>query len=491
MTNHQYAPLPAQSAQALDAAASNAPVDPQREYIPGQMAASSYYGPLLQDYLRSLPRPTDDVERDFGMDIYEKMLNDPVVSSAIQALKIQALSSGVRFTARKSEGKRVKGESFAADAGEYGRSEEMRLFIEETMNGLQQPLSAIISDMLDCLAFGHSLAEMVFAPAGNVLKLTALRVKNRARFAYVTDRFLQLLGVVPSEQAAGIVPAEWVIPRRKFWHLTIFTHQSDPRGRSLLRPAYNAWNLKQQSWNHYLKYLMQFATPSILALLYDDAKDQHLLDDEGHFVTDHNGERITLSAEEMVTRKLTKFANSSVMALRQVKQCEIVQAQGAGEPYLNAITLYNNEMAQAIVMAPRALMEAQYGSKADSVTGKDLLDTFTSYIQREVEAAFYRDVIHPLCVLNFGQADADRYAPLMLLSSDNQRDTVQYGNMVANLARAGYLHDSQHAGIDGQIGLPERENQRYPKPSDKSDPSDPSDYSDRSVYPIDAENKSA
>jgi hypothetical protein len=461
--NAEYEPLPlnpvgtisAQTTQQLDALATDKTVNWEAEFIPGQIAANSYYGPLLQNFLRSLPRPTDDVERDFGIDIYEKMLNDPAVSSSIQALKVQALSSGVRFTGRvpKPSPWQTDDKSEAA----YQCSEALLAFIEKAMDGLQQPLSAIVSDMLDCLAYGHSIAEMVFEPKGGKLTLTALRVKNRYRFAYVCDRFLSFLGLVPTEKAAGIIPVEWVLPRRKFWHLTLFTHQSDPRGRSLLRPAYNAWYLKQKTWINYFKYLLQFATPSLVALLDDLAQDGHLADERGNIIRQANGMPVTQSAEEMVTAKLAAFANSSALALRYVKSFQVIQATGAGEPYLNAIDLYNREIAQAIIMAPRAIMEAEHGSKADSSTGKDLLDTFTSYIQRETEAAFYRDVIHPLCVMNFGQADADAYAPVMLLSSDNQRDTVQYGNMVANLARAGYLHTSQYEGIDAQIGLPERD----------------------------------
>lgn len=447
--------LSAPSVPELDGLAADKAVDLRAEFIPGQIAGNSYYGPLLQNYLRSLPRPTDDVERDFGIDIYEKMLNDPAVSSAIQALKVQALSSGVRFTGRVQQPSPWQKD--AAKEAAYARCAAMRAFIEATMQRLQQPLSAIVADMLDCLAYGHSLAEMVFSAEGGTLKLTALRVKNRYRYAYVTDRFLQCVGVVPTEKAAGIIPVEWVIPRRKFWHQVIFTHQSDPRGRSLLRPAYNAWYMKQQTWMNYLKYLLQFATPSVLALLDDMAKDGVLTDEHGNVQRGPGGQPIAQSAEALVTAKLAKFANSSSLALRYVKQFQVLQASGAGEPYLNAIDLYNREMAMAIIMAPRALLEAQYGSKADSAAGKDLLDTFTCYIQRETEAAFYRDVIHPLCVMHFGQADADAFAPVMLLSSDNQRDTVEYGNMVANLARAGYLHSSQYQGIDAQIGLPERE----------------------------------
>jgi hypothetical protein len=215
--------------------------------------------------------------------------------------------------------------------------------------------------------------------------------------------------------------------------------------------------LKQQTWVNYLKYLLQYATPSIIAILDDLAKDGMQTDALGNVQRGANGQPVLMSAEMLVTEKLAQFANSSALALRYVKQFQILQASGAGEPYLNAIDLYNREMTQAIIMAPRALMEAQHGSKADSDSGKDVLDTFTCYVQRLVEAAFYRDVIYPVCVIQFGQAAADAYAPMMMLSADNQRDTVEYGNMIANLSRAGYLHSSQYEGIDAQIGLPERD----------------------------------
>jgi len=438
----------------MDAAVAAKPIGWGLEFIPGQIATNSYYGPLLQNYLRSLPRPSDDVERDLGLDIYEKMLNDPTVSSAIRSLKIQALSSGVRFV-----GKVPKPSAWNTDQNaqaEYAHSEEIRAGVEAMMDELQQPLSAIVSDMLDCLAFGHSLAELVFQPDGNRLVLQALRVKNRYRYSYVTDRFLQCVGIVPTEKASGIIPVEWVIPRAKFWHLTTETHQADPRGRSLLRAAYNAWWLKQQAWQDYFKYLKQYATPSLAALLDNDAPNVTAVDASGNVQKDRAGVPISLPAESAVTTKLAEFSNSTAIALRYIKEFKVLQAQGAGEAYTTAITLYDQQMARAVVMATRALLEAEHSSKADSETGRDVASTFVSYIQRQVEVAFYRDVILTVVKLNWGE-DATAYAPLMMLAADTSRDTEKFGTMIAALTSAGYLHESQYPGIDAQIGLPERD----------------------------------
>ena len=458
-----YEPLPlnpvgtlsAETTQALDAMASEKAVDLASEFIPGQIAANSYYGPLLQNYLRSLPRPTDDVERDFGIDIYEKMMNDPVASAGVQALKVMALSSGVRFVGRVA--RPTPWDDSPEHAHDYAASEAILAFVQSSMRRLQQPLSAIVMDMLDCLAYGHAIAEMVYAPKQGQIVLRALRVKNRYRYAYVTDRFLSFLGVVPTEKAAGIIPVEWVLPRRKFWHLTAFTHQSDPRGRSLLRAAYHPWYMKQEIWINYLKYLLQFATPSILAILDDLARNVPELDGNGNPLLLPNGRPKEISAEQAVTNILANFSNASAMALRFVKEVKILQADGSGDPYTRALEYCDNQMLMAIIMNPRALSEAKHGSKADSDTANDILSTFVNMIQRQTEECFNRDVTDALVRLNYGDEAVDKYAPLMMLSTNNERDTIKLGMMFAQLGAAGLLDPSQYPAMDALIGIPPRD----------------------------------
>ena len=55
-----------------------------REYVAG----SSDFP--YQQFQRALPRYVDDAERDFGTDLYDRMLRDPMVAAAIDTLKMRA-----------------------------------------------------------------------------------------------------------------------------------------------------------------------------------------------------------------------------------------------------------------------------------------------------------------------------------------------------------------------------------------------------------------
>jgi hypothetical protein len=70
------------------------PADLRREYVAG--GALGWYGP----YVRSLPWTIDDVTRDFGDDLYERMLYDAQVAACVQVLKASVLESGMVLTSR-------------------------------------------------------------------------------------------------------------------------------------------------------------------------------------------------------------------------------------------------------------------------------------------------------------------------------------------------------------------------------------------------------
>src|SRR5206468_532813 len=101
---------------------------------------------------------------------------------------------------------------------------------------------------------------------------------------------------------------------------------NDPRGTSLLRPAYDPWWRKRQALVEYVKYLAQFAGPSIWATTPDGAQSQPPLDFLGNTVAytgpsslDPLGNPVPvpnapLSPEQDLLAKLQQFRNGTVAA---------------------------------------------------------------------------------------------------------------------------------------------------------------------------------
>src|SRR5215469_8876481 len=68
-------------------------VDPTKEYVSGGNA----YNGFIAAYFRSLPHYIDDLSRDFGDDIYERMLLDPQINSCLHVFIRAILADGVNL----------------------------------------------------------------------------------------------------------------------------------------------------------------------------------------------------------------------------------------------------------------------------------------------------------------------------------------------------------------------------------------------------------
>lgn len=435
--------------------------DMNTQQVLGAMAAYSFQT-FIGQYVHSLPKYTDDIERDFGMETYERMLNDSALGSSLIQIKISVLSDGIRFLSPVSAPASFKDDPDGKAL--YDKCEEYRQFIEQMCGRLQQPLEDILDELLDALVFGHVVAEQTYAPEGGRLILKCLRVKPRTAYAFVVDKFMELQGLISTGNVGEVaspplVSSENVIPREKF---LIFTHSGkggDPRGRSILRMAYNPWYLKQQVWPQYLKYLAQFGTPSVAGILPPNPADVELADSAGSVIVDQeSGSASTMSAADAMLAKLIAFANGTAIVLENGSSIEPIEVQGDGSAYTNAIDTFDRQMVRAVIIAVRATMEAEHSSKADSQTAQDTVGEYTQFIRRRLEAAFYRDVIVPAIRYNFGdEAASPEFCPFLSLSSTDGENVIELANAVANLARAGYLHVSQKEGIDAMLGFPKRD----------------------------------
>lgn len=428
--------------------------DLQNELLLGALVTNGF-NRFLGEYFQSLPPYVDDVERDFGADIYDRMMNDAAVGSSIQALKTEALSAGVRFLCPIDRPSVAKPDPEKQKV--YDRAEEIRGAVEHMMDRLQQPIEDILEEMLDCLAYGHKLAEQTYEPRDGLMALTKLRVKPRAAYGLVVDQWMNVQGCMAGRVSQTVVNETDIVPRSKFWLLSGGTKDGDPRGRSMLRAAYNPWYLKMQCWPMYLKHLAQFGTPSIWAELPESAGNAEVLAADGTVTLDAQGNPAQITAAEALLSKLINFANGTAIAVENGTKLNKLEINGDGGAYIRAIDLFDRQITRAVLIAIRTVMESEHGSKADSGTAENVVGKVAQWIRRRVEIGIFRDVLKPLVRMNWGDEAAEEMCPVLALSDIGQEDQIEFANAVANLARASYLHDSQKPGIDAKLGLPERD----------------------------------
>lgn len=420
-----------------------ASIDPHREYVAGGTWVGAYTA------ARALPWAIDDVTRDLGDDLYEQLLRDPQVSACMTVLKASILEDGATLTSAVPD----------KDGDGFAQAAELVRFSEHALDEMETALDDVLWNLCDALAFGNKVAEEVYHldrtfSGRQQLTLRALKVKPRKATAFVVDAYWNVLGLygVRPGVGFGIAPSTIgdptqhpaFLPRAKFCVTTFRPIDSDPRGTSILRPAYNAWWLKMQTWPEYLKYLVQFASPSLWGTTAEDAAD----------VTDPDTAE-TLTAEEAMLRTLIAARNGTAMVFPHGAQLNPLAVAGEGKAFLNAFDLYDRQITTAILTQTRATMEAENGSRADSETASDVLGTMVRQMKKSIQRALRRDVLRDLVRYNYGERLVS-LTPNVTLGITEAEDVTALMTAIAGLQRVNYLDPSQFPAIDTRLNLPQR-----------------------------------
>lgn len=445
--------------------------NPYQEYV---SAGGPYW---YANSLASLPHPIDDVTLDFGDDLYNRMMNDAQIASLINIFKTGIAADGLTFTAAVPE-----------EDEDHEAAQELADWCTWMIDQLTHSIDEVLWDLMDAMPYGNRVAELVYehgtGPDGSTqVLLKKIAPKPRRMTAFVVDGFnnlVGLLGQIPGQtfyvQTSMIVdPAALpnFLDRERFAVLTFRSRDGDPRGQSLLRPAYDSWYVKQQIKVEYLKYLAQFASPLLIGFTADTVDQSEEVDEEG------NPEP---SPEVVMAGTLATARNSTALAFVAGAKVDVVKSEGNGEAHLLGIDLQNREMAKATTSQTLATEEGKHQTRASSGTHQDVLDVIIRPGKRLVERMIARDIITPLIVMNFGKK-ALRLLPTPVLGRTEQHDFAAMATAIAALMTSGYLHASQLPLIDVMQGLPVRDlsqdeilaAQQPPVPSqgDQQPPADP------------------
>jgi len=397
----------------------------------------------------ALPWAFDDVTQDFGADLYERMGNDAQIAACDVLLRAAILEDGATLSPAVDE----------EGADGYEQAAELVDFCEQNLDELDTPLDDTLWDMLACLGQGNRVAEIVYhafdtSPLPGRAMLRSLTVKPRERTAFVVDPYMRLYGLLAQELEGPryVLPGVLIdpentpnlLPREKFAILTFRPVNDDPRGSSAWRPAYNPWWLKMQTWQEYLKYLAQFASPSIVGTTAPGAQP----------VTDPTtGTQITAVAA--LLEQLLAFKNGTALALPNGATAQLLFSTGEGKAFLSAIELYNREMRMAITTQTLATGEGEHASRAQAGVHQDALDTLIRQAKRSLCRMLRRDVLRNLVRYNFGDALAP-LTPKVSLGETEAQDIAKLMAAIAQLESSGFLDISQRPGVDRLLNLPPR-----------------------------------
>lgn len=455
-----------------------------REYVAG--SASSFVSNRM---LRGLPWAFDDITRDFGDDLYERMQLDPQVAAVVNVLRSGIIEEGVTLANPLDD----------ESADGFALADEIRGFCESVLNELTTPLDNVLWDLLSAVALGARVAEEVYTltPAkafslpnttpiqrnAELLILSALKPRPRHSVAFVVDGFMNVKGILGKPPGGAQIASSIVtdrpqsvpnlLPREKFAVLSFRPKDNDPRGTSALRPAYTPWWTKQQIWPEFLKYLAQFASPSIYAVASEAATAA------GVTVQNDDGTYTTRGAVEVLLETLLAFQNGTAMAVPYGTILNALEVVGDGSAFHKAFTLTDQQIAMAVLHETLATLEAEHQSRASSETHQDTLDTLVRQAKRAVCLMLRRDVLRPMVTYNYGPDAARQLTPSVSLGSVERQDQAAFMAGVAALARSGYLDPSQYGALDRQMNLPPRDPGARPRPAPPPAPPEDDDAQDQ------------
>jgi phage gp29-like protein len=402
--------------------------------------------------LRSLPQSIDDITQDFGADLYERMLLDARVAAEVDNLKAAILEEGVNLAPAVDD----------ADADGFALAATIHAAAERMLADCETPLDDVMWDTLAAIALGHRVAEVTYGPgdAGR-LDVVAIRPKPRTSVAFVVDAFNRLVGLlarIPGQVGvAGLLTGLSVaatppnlLPRAKFLVLSHRPVNADPRGTSLLRAAYTPWNLKQEVLREHVKYLAQFASPSLIGTLASNAGAIPEVDADGMKTG-----RMTRAVDALLTQLLA-FRNGTALAVPFGTEVKELYSTGEGRAFLNSFSMYNEDIALAVSGQTLTTTEGEHGTRAQALVHQDTKGTRVKQAKKAAAGALRRDVLRVWVALNWGEAAARDLTPLVGLGEVEEEDVTPRWTAVAALQTAGYLTPSQKPQLDTDIGLPQR-----------------------------------
>lgn len=434
---------------------------PTDEYV----SAGGYV--WLARYIKALPFYIDDTTRDFGDDLYERMMLDPQISSCMNVLKSAVLAEGIELTQIEDEDQEVPtlggptaGKRTIKAASD--QSKEIADFCRRNLDNLARPLAEVAWELLDALAVGNKIGEMVYRIAqggqdAGKLCLGAIKIKPRRSYSFVVDVYFNVLGIIgliPGQGAPVIVesiigePGQIpnLLPRQKFVVYTNRGEVGDPRGQSDLRPAYNAWWTKMQTWGEYMKYIAQFASPSLWAETAPNAQT---------YTDPVSG--LVQQPEQVLLATLMSLRNGSVVAVPNGAKITPIEMRGEGAPFLQSIDLSDRQITKAILYQTLATEEGQHMARAASETHQDILGLRIRTIKRTLAEVIRRDVLKPLVEYNYGKDAAAELTPTVSLGQTEHQDFAEDAKAVAALVTSGFMHRTQFPETDTMLSLPARD----------------------------------
>jgi phage gp29-like protein len=330
--------------------------------------------------------PEDTVLAQRGRDykIYREVLRDDQCKSCFQQRRDAVIAAEWNVEPASKSAK----DQAAAD------------FIREQVAALEW--DRITDRMLYGLWYGHAVGECLWQTDGRFIRLHDIRVRDRGRFAYDSQRRLYLIRLGKYE----------LMPERKFWIFSAGAdHDDEPYGLGLAHYAYWPVFFKRNDIKFWLVFLEKWASPTVMGkgpagILENTTKRDEIL------------------------AQLRAFASDTAILVPDGIEVELLEAARSGASTYKDMT-EAMDAALAKIILSQTMTTDDGSSRSQAQVHEGVRDLVVKSDADMVCSSFSRQVVAWLTEWNFPGAAPPRVwrnvTPPEDLNQRAERDTKIYG----------------------------------------------------------------
>lgn len=275
-------------------------------------------------------------------------------------------------------------------------------------------------------------------------------------YRLVADNFNKVVGAVPYaygfslyQQISGYLPLDvtntltGIIPKEKFTLFAFNRTGQDPRGSSVLTPAYPSWWLKQQLLLEFSAYIKRFA-PVVYGIVSSTAIPT---------IKKVAGKDTLVNPVDELSMALRQLKNGAVTSLAHGTEVGVIDLSKSGEFFINAIKLLDLQSARAVTKQHLASGEGEHQARSASEVHQDILILGIKEIKQFLTRMFRLGFARTWTILNFGK----QFGFLAPIPSFGRGNGLPLSvDDVIKLHSTGYLTEEQYPQTDGILDLTPR-----------------------------------
>lgn len=375
----------------------------------------------------------------------------PPVKSSLATFKSTVLSGDFQLTP-SMEASEDDDES-AETKAERELSHKILDECQRDKDRMERSLEDWAWEMLDATMERDKLAEIVLEAITDGIDkgtygIRALKTKPHWSYRYRVNKAMDVRAI-----DAWTVDGEWASldPSHFAWFSWEPTN-GDPIGASVGDSIYHAFTMLMQLWPEFYVGNKKFGTPSLALAGGEKSKGM---------VSPRDAKGQEIPGSKPVTEEFSlavmaeKVKGGASIGLPYGAKPYVIESSHDGLGINGAIALLEAQIIVCFLLQTRATREAQFGSKADSQSGTDVLTTYCRAKQHAL-CQMARRPYFAKVKANYNADIARRHTPNFSLGKIDPRNFAAIAQAVGLLYQSGYYTERQLMWLDEYMGMPIR-----------------------------------